>query len=53
MIKPPFDLFLQGLKIQVRVIVMFRVTAQLFLPITSQNLSKNQNSISEDYDALQ
>ena len=53
MIKPPLDLFPQGLKIQIRVIVMFRVSTQLFLPITSQNLSKIQNSISEDYASLQ
>ena len=32
---------------------MFRVLTQLFLPITSQNLSKIQNFISEDYAPLQ
>ena len=53
MIKPPLDLFPQDLKVQIRVIVMFRVLAQLFLPITSQNLSKIQNFISEDYASLQ
>jgi len=52
-IKPTLDLFSQGLKIQIRVIVMFRVSTQLFLPITSQNLSKIQNFISEDYAFLQ
>ena len=43
MIKPPLDLFPQGLKMQIRVIVMFRVSKQLFLPITSQNWSKIWN----------
>ena len=38
MIKPPLDLFPQDLKVQIRVIVMFRVLTQLFLPIASQNL---------------
>jgi len=33
--------------------VMFRVLTKLFLPITSQNLSKIQNFISEDYALMQ
>ena len=45
MIKPPLDLFPQGLKIQIRVIVMFRVSTQLFLATTYV--------ISEDYASLQ
>ena len=53
MIKPPLDLFPQDLKVQIRVIVMFRVLTQLFLPIASQNLWKIQNFISEDYASLQ
>ena len=53
MIKPPLDLFPQDLKIKIRVIVMFRVLTQLFLAITSQNVSKIQNFISEDYAFLQ
>ena len=39
-IKPPLDLFPQDLKILIRVIVMFRVLTQLFLPIAIKNLSK-------------
>ena len=53
MIEPPLDLFPQGLKIQIRVFVMFRVLTQLFLPITGQNLSIIQNFVREDYASLQ
>ena len=53
MIKPPLDLFPQGSKIQMRLIVIFRVSTQLFLPTTNQNLSEIQNSICEDYASLQ
>ena len=52
-IKPPLDLIPQDLKILVRVIVIFKASTQLFLPITSQNLSNIQNSTSEDYAAMQ
>ena len=51
--KPPLDLFPQDLKILIRIIVMLRVLTQLFLLITSQNLSKIQNFRIEVYASLQ
>ena len=51
--KPTLDLFPQDLKVLISVIVVFRVSTQLFLPIISHNLSKIKNPINRNYASLQ
>ena len=50
--KPPLELFPQDSKILTSVIVIFRVSTQLFLPNFSQDLSKIQNFVNKDYVSL-
>ena len=53
MITPPLNLFAQDLEIPMSVFVFLRVLTQLLLPIINQKLSNTQNSINQDFVALQ